>query len=171
MTNWKSNTSKPTAQFIQAVLELKSGESNKPQEQIFADILTFLTHWLAYHILDNDMRLAKAVLGIQTGLSLEEAKLQAKQEMSGAMKMLIETILSMYDALSSQTLQLMMDQEDTSARLAIANALQQGIPLKERFIQTLAILFKLKSINLQHKGGIFLRSEGGRWVGHVCVAG
>ena len=32
------------SQFIQAVLELKSGESNKPQEQIFADILTFLTH-------------------------------------------------------------------------------------------------------------------------------
>jgi hemerythrin-like metal-binding protein len=148
------------SQFIQAVLELKSGESNKPQEQIFSEILTFLTHWLAYHILDNDMRLAKAVLGIQTGLSLEEAKLQAKQEMSGAMKRLIETILSMYDALSSQALQLMMDQEDTRARLAIANALQQGIPLKERFIQTLAILFKLKSINLQHKGGLFLRSEG-----------
>ena len=64
-----------------------------------------------------------------------------------------------------------MEHDDTSARLAIANALQQSIPLKERFILALDILFKLKSIDLQHKGGIFLTCRWRRLVGHVRVAG
>jgi len=46
---------------------------------------------------------------VQSGLSLEEAKSQAGAEMSGWMKVLIETILSMYDTLSSRTLELMRE--------------------------------------------------------------
>jgi PAS domain S-box-containing protein len=53
-----------------------------------------------------------------------------------------------------------MEHDDTNARLAISNILQQALPLKERFIQILDSLFNLKSIYLQHKGGIFLRADG-----------
>ncbi|MEI7997282.1 MAG: bacteriohemerythrin, partial [Methylococcaceae bacterium] len=95
--------------FIQAVLDLKGEDSNRTQEQIFAAILSFLTHWLAYHILDRDMRLANAVLSIQSGMFLADAKLQAKQEMSGGMKVLIENILSLYDIVSKRTVQLMKE--------------------------------------------------------------
>jgi signal transduction histidine kinase/CheY-like chemotaxis protein len=49
------------------------------------------------------------------------------------------------------------DQEDTQARLAIANILQQAIPLKERCQLVLSILFKIQSLQLQQKGGVFLR--------------
>ena len=109
--------------FIQAVLDLKGEDSNKTQEQIFAAILSFLTHWLAYHILDRDMRLANAVLGIQSGMFLADAKLQAKQEMSGGMKVLIENILSMYDIVSKRTVQLMkeiLERQRAEARLRLA---------------------------------------------------
>jgi len=46
------------------------------------------------------------VLAVQSGVPLNQAKEQADQEMSGAMKVLIETMLSMFDALSSRTMQL-----------------------------------------------------------------
>jgi diguanylate cyclase (GGDEF)-like protein/hemerythrin-like metal-binding protein/PAS domain S-box-containing protein len=109
--------------FIETLHGLKGEENTKPQEQVVADILSFLTHWLAYHILDNDMNMAKIVLGIQSGLSLEEAKIQAEGEMSGAMKVLIETVLLMYDSLSSRTLHLMKEiierqRAETKLRLA-----------------------------------------------------
>ena len=109
--------------FVDAVLELKSEENVKPSEQVLADILSFLTHWLAYHILDSDMHMAKIVRGIQSGLSLAEAKQQAKQEMSGAMKVLIETVLSMYDSLSTRTLHLMkeiIERQRAEAKLRLA---------------------------------------------------
>jgi diguanylate cyclase (GGDEF)-like protein/hemerythrin-like metal-binding protein/PAS domain S-box-containing protein len=109
--------------FIEAVLDLKNGEDSKSLDQIVADILSFLTHWLAYHILDNDMHMAKIVRCMRSGLSLEEAKVQAKHEMSGAMKVLVETILSMYDSLSSRTLQLMkeiIERQRAEAKLRLA---------------------------------------------------
>ena len=52
------------------------------------------------------MRMAKVLLAVQSGMPLNKAKELADQEMSGAMKVLIETMLSMYDALSSRTMQL-----------------------------------------------------------------
>lgn len=109
--------------FIDAIGELKNEENTQTPEQIIADILSFLTHWLAYHILDNDMNMAKIVCYMQSGLSLEHAKNQARQEMSGAMKVLIETILSMYDNLSNRTLHLMkeiIERQRAEAKLRLA---------------------------------------------------
>jgi len=51
-----------------------------------------------------------------------------------------------------------MEKNDTAARLAIAETLQQAIPLKERFTTVLDILFDLKSFDLQRKGGVFLHA-------------
>ena len=51
------------------------------------------------------------------------------------------------------------DQEDTQARLAIANTLYQPAPFKERCLSTLSILFNIQSLQLQQKGGLFLKTE------------
>jgi diguanylate cyclase (GGDEF)-like protein/PAS domain S-box-containing protein len=64
---------------------------------------------LAFHILETDKHMAKIVLSVQLGLTLDEAKDKARIEMSGALRVLIETILKMYDALSVRTLQLMRE--------------------------------------------------------------
>ncbi len=109
--------------FVESIVSLKGDENTKPSDEVVADVLSFLTHWLAYHILDNDMHMAKIVRNMESGLSLEQAKAHANQEMSGAMKVLIETILSMYDSLSSRTLRLMkeiIERQRAEAKLRLA---------------------------------------------------
>lgn len=83
--------------------------ADKSVSKLCEEILTYLSHWLALHILDADKRMAKVVLAIQAGASPDEAKVKAGEEMAGLMKVLIETILAMYDALSSRTLELMRE--------------------------------------------------------------
>ncbi len=95
--------------FINEVMRLKAEEHCKPLDTVIEDILSFLTHWLAFHILVNDKEMAKIVLAIQSGLTFKEARLQTDLQMSGAMRVLIETILLMYDSLSTRTLQLMRE--------------------------------------------------------------
>jgi diguanylate cyclase (GGDEF)-like protein/PAS domain S-box-containing protein len=72
-------------------------------------IVTFLTHWLAFHILEDDTHMARIVLGLQNGESLSEAQEAAIQHMSGAAHILIEAVLKMYDSLSTRTLALMRE--------------------------------------------------------------
>jgi len=98
--------------FMGQVSALKAEEGDKPLDVVVEDILKFLTHWLAFHILDSDKRMAKTVLAVNAGLPLEQAKAQAEIEMSGSMQVLIETVLSMYDHLSSRTLELMREKNE-----------------------------------------------------------
>jgi len=100
--------------FISNVLELKNEEGSKSLDEVVEDILKFLTHWLAYHILDSDKRMAKTIQAIDSGLSLDQSKKHADNEMSGSMKLLIDTVLSMYDSLSSRTLDLMRERTERS---------------------------------------------------------
>lgn len=73
------------------------------------DIVSFLTQWLAYHILDTDKRMAIAVKLIESGESIEQAKSRSNEKMSGSMQVLINTVLTMYDNLSSRTMDLMRE--------------------------------------------------------------
>jgi PAS domain S-box-containing protein len=52
------------------------------------------------------------------------------------------------------------DREDTKVRLKIAKALQKASSLQERCQTVLSILFSIESLQLQQKGGLFLRTEG-----------
>ncbi|MBU0621457.1 MAG: bacteriohemerythrin [Gammaproteobacteria bacterium] len=95
--------------FVDEVIKLRGKQETFATEQMIEEIVVFLTHWLAFHILESDKHMAKIVLSVQLGLTLDEAKDKARKEMSGALRVLIETILSMYDTLSSRTLQLMRE--------------------------------------------------------------
>jgi diguanylate cyclase (GGDEF)-like protein/hemerythrin-like metal-binding protein/PAS domain S-box-containing protein len=103
---WEARHKDDHRRFLATVNRIMGSKTQRPLDQVIEEILTFLTQWLAFHILDNDMRMAKVVLAVQSGIPLNQAKRQADQEMSGAMKVLIETMLSMFDALSSRTMQL-----------------------------------------------------------------
>jgi diguanylate cyclase (GGDEF)-like protein/hemerythrin-like metal-binding protein/PAS domain S-box-containing protein len=103
---WETKHKEDHRRFLSTVNRIMGEKTNRPLDQVIEEILTFLTQWLAFHILDTDMRMAKVVLAIQSGIPLEQAKAQADQEMSGAMKQLIETMLSMFDALSARAMQL-----------------------------------------------------------------
>ena len=95
--------------FIDDVLALKAQESSKPIDTILHEIVTFLTKWLAHHIFDDDKRMAKVVLAMEAGSALEEAKRIAEAEMAASAELLIETVLTMYEAISSRTLELMRE--------------------------------------------------------------
>jgi len=95
--------------FLDAVLKLKGQQDTLPAEQLADKIVSFLTHWLAFHILESDKHMAKIVLGLQQGKTLQQAKESAVVEMSGAMSVLVDTFLSMYDSLASRTMQLMRE--------------------------------------------------------------
>lgn len=103
---WETKHKDDHKRFLSTVNRIMGSKTTRPLDQVIEEILTFLTQWLAFHILDTDMRMAKVVLAVQSGIPLNRAKAQADQEMSGAMKQLIETMLSMYDSLSSRTMQL-----------------------------------------------------------------
>lgn len=109
--------------FVNDILKLKAEEGWKPIDDILEDVLSFLTHWLAFHILQSDKRMSKVALAVKSGLTLEEAKETADEEMSGVLRVLIETILSMYDSLSSRTLELLREvteRQKAEAKLRLA---------------------------------------------------
>ena len=103
---WEKNHKGEHSKFLTKINLIMGEQSSIASDQVIEEILRFLTQWLAFHILDTDMRMAKVLLAVQAGAALTQAKERAEQEMSGATRVLIETMLSMYDALSSRTMQL-----------------------------------------------------------------
>ncbi|QKE37532.1 putative bifunctional diguanylate cyclase/phosphodiesterase [Ferrovum myxofaciens] len=93
--------------FIQTLTALKEARKNASSDQVAHDALEFLTRWLASHILEKDRCMAYTVLAMQEGFALEEAQAQAHRQMKGVTRTLIDIILSLYSALSSNTLNLM----------------------------------------------------------------
>lgn len=106
---WEQQHLQQHVDFVDAFLTLKEAKDDRPANMLAEETLKFLTHWLAFHILESDMNLSKVVLGVQSGLTVDEAKVQAAQQMSGSARILIDTILSMYDRLSARTLEMMRE--------------------------------------------------------------
>ncbi|NOQ81199.1 MAG: bacteriohemerythrin, partial [Methylophaga sp.] len=126
---WVEGHEKTHASFLTQVLEIKEHSDNGTLSEVVEDILSFLTHWLAFHILDSDKRMAKAVLAVQAGQTIEQAKISSAEQMNGAMRVLIETVLSMYDSLSVRTLALMKEiaeRERAQARLKLTSKVIEG---------------------------------------------
>lgn len=95
--------------FITTVVKLKGDENSKPAGHIIEELLSFLTRWLASHILETDRYMAMLVLAMQAGEPLESAKKVASQKMSGTMRVLIDIILSTYGNHVTNTLHLMRE--------------------------------------------------------------
>ncbi len=107
------------AGFLNQVMRLK--KADKPLDDIVSDIIRFLTHWLTYHILDSDRRMALTVLAMQSGLDKEQARLHADNTMSASIEVLIDTVMMMYDSLSVRTIDLMREK---NARLRAEEAVR-----------------------------------------------
>jgi len=106
---WNLEHQRTHSSFMDEVNAIKDGEDKKPLSQIAYDIISFLSKWLAYHILDTDKRMALVVIEIESGASLENAKLLAGDTMVVSKKIIVDTVLSMYDTLSTRTLELMRE--------------------------------------------------------------
>jgi diguanylate cyclase (GGDEF)-like protein/hemerythrin-like metal-binding protein len=97
--------------FLPEVLKLRDKNKDKKFNVIVEEILLFLIRWLAFHIVDEDKRLALILRSLNEGKKISEAIYETDNLMSGSMKNLIDTILSMYDNLSSKTISLIREKK------------------------------------------------------------
>jgi len=109
--------------FIAEIQHLKQVNKNQSINQEIEEVLRFLIHWLVFHILESDMYLAKVTQAIQSGMSPQTAKEKADQEMRQHIGVLVETILTMYEKMTSMALHLSSEidsrkKAETKLRLA-----------------------------------------------------
>ncbi len=110
------------ASFLPKVIEIKNQKGHS-LASIVEEIIKFLIRWLTFHILDNDKRMVVTVNYLDQGKSMEEAKMLADKKMSGSMRVLIETILKMYDKISSSAIDIMRERRE---RIKAENKLKKA---------------------------------------------
>jgi hemerythrin-like metal-binding protein len=101
---WGTNHSKAHNHFVKEVLRLES--KGETFDSVLREIIDFMAQWLVRHILESDMRMAKTVLALKTGVDLQKAKEIANKQLSGETRVKIETMVSKYDRLTSKAEQL-----------------------------------------------------------------
>lgn len=102
--------------FIDMVVDKSKKISSEDQDAIIEELLSYLTRWLATHILETDRYMAAVVQFQRSGLPVEDAKKAATESLSGNTKALIELILSIYESLSTNTLKLMRELNTRKSR-------------------------------------------------------
>lgn len=95
--------------FVSEITRVRHAASNSQDVRTADQVLSFLTRWLAFHILEDDTRMSIIVGSLQRGQSLTQAKEAAACEMDSAAHVLITAVLTMYDSLSSRTLALLRE--------------------------------------------------------------
>lgn len=120
---WFSSHQLNHASFLPKVLELKDQKLELSFREIIEKVVKFLIRWLAFHIINDDKKMAIVVEAMKNGESRERAKQISERKMNGSIRILIETVLSMYDGLSSTTLELMRER---NARINAEKKLKQA---------------------------------------------
>ena len=95
--------------FVETVSITRKQIASESKDTIIEGLLSFLTRWLATHILENDRYMAGVVFFILSGMPIEEAKTKAKERLGGETKVLVDLILTLYEKLSVNTLNLMRE--------------------------------------------------------------
>lgn len=108
--------------FVSTVLRLKA-QRETGGERRYGDLISFLTRWLLIHILTDDRYMALVVRAMQSGMTLEAAKLHAGGQIAGQGNMLVDIILSIFDKLATNTVQLV---HEINARKQSSQALVQS---------------------------------------------
>ena len=95
--------------FVDAMAQARQQAATLSTSEAIEQLVSFLTHWLAFHILEDDTHMARIVLGLQNGRNLPEAKDEAILHMKGVAHVLIEVVIKMYDSLASRTVALLRE--------------------------------------------------------------
>lgn len=126
--------------FFAQVQRIQNSQQNL--EDFVDELFGFLTRWLAFHILDNDKRMALATLKVEQGVMLSDALIAADHEMAGSLSVLIRAVLDMYGELSANTIDLMQQKiarqrAEESLRLLNEQIAAQQLQLSEERYQVL----------------------------------
>lgn len=127
---WLTTHHKTHSEFITQVGNFQHKEKSGDKKGLYEQILRFLICWLAHHILDDDMRMAKVIHAMDEGLGLQEAKVRIQAEMSDSIEVFIDTLLDMYESLSSRTLEL---EKEKKERAKVTEALKRSEQREREF--------------------------------------
>ena len=78
---WLTGHQESHQEFVKKISSIRSSYLGNESDAAIDDVLSFLTRWLALHILESDQRLATVVLAVRSGKSREDAKVIAEQKM------------------------------------------------------------------------------------------
>ena len=106
---WFSSHQHAHDSFLPKVNELQLAHSDKPLHEIVENIMQYLIRWLAFHIVGEDKRMAIAIQLMESGMTVDQAKILADAEMKESLNVLIDVILNMYGGLCSRTLALLRE--------------------------------------------------------------
>jgi hemerythrin len=156
--SWLSSHQLNHSTFLPRIIELRDKKTDSYQSEVIESIILFLIRWLAFHILDSDKRMAFFIENIHQGMTFDEAKIAAERKMGGSFKILVETIMSMYDSLSSRTLTLM---RESNYRRKIENDLHianKKLRQTNARLESLSITDSLTGLhNRRHLNSVFSR--------------
>ena len=106
---WFSSHQHSHDSFLPKVNGLQLAHSDKPLHEILENIMQYLIRWLAFHIVGDDKRMAIAIQFMESGMTVDQAKILADAEMKDSLHVLIDVILNMYGGLCSRTLALLRE--------------------------------------------------------------
>ncbi|MCX6061635.1 MAG: bacteriohemerythrin, partial [Campylobacterales bacterium] len=124
-------------EFIDTIVRLKAEQSERSSAEIVEETLAFLARWLASHILESDRFMAYIVLALQEGLDMDTAREHAVKSMSGFTRTLIDLILSIYETLSTNTLQLMYEIRQQKILEIEKSELESKFYIREEYQRTI----------------------------------
>ena len=86
------------ARFISDITKIKAELNNLSNTQVMENVLSYLTNWLAFHIVESDKLMAAIVLAMQRGSSFAEAKQHAcsNEQLNDSIKALIKSVLGLH---------------------------------------------------------------------------
>jgi hemerythrin-like metal-binding protein len=139
---WSTIHDKTHDSFIDKIIAIKNDTKERSLDDVVYEIVSFLAEWLAYHILDTDKRYSIAVKQMMDGISMQDAKAYADEEMSGSMKTIVSTVLNMYNTLSTRTLDLMREkvlrQEAEKALIKAKQDAEKATTAKSEFLANMS---------------------------------
>ncbi|MFZ2889340.1 bacteriohemerythrin [Sulfuricurvum sp.] len=124
-------------QFVTVAMKFKEEQKNKPLIELAKEALEYLARWLASHILETDRHMAYIVFALREGLSIDEAKIRANEQMSGSTRMLIDIILSIYRTLTSNTLELVHEMKEHEKLLSDQKMIETKLNDQAKYQQLL----------------------------------
>ena len=131
--DWAVQHARSHRAFVDKIIALRAGDGSQSQEQIVEELAAFLTRWLALHIIDSDKRMARMVLNLRAGMPTDQARRAAEEFMAGVTRIIIETVMAMYDKLAVRTLQLSREiSRREAAERELAKVLDDLARAKER---------------------------------------
>ncbi|MDT8420182.1 MAG: bacteriohemerythrin [Desulfuromonadales bacterium] len=120
-------------------------------------LLEFLTHWLAYHILGTDQKMARQVAAIQQGMNPEDAFKVADKQEDSATKALLVALNNLFQMVSARNNELVKLNLSLEAKVARRTA---ALSQANRHLEELALTDVLTGIpNRRHA----MHSLANRW--------